>query len=181
MRLFIGLPLQEDLRCRLELAWNSALNIPDDCYGIDPKSWHMTIAYLGNVDETDQDTLRALFKTATEKSPTGAFFIHEFRTFPVKHPTHIVAHAAPGNRAVWKEYILRLCDMLSLVAPSIDRRPWIPHISISRSKKHAVLPEIAEPISEPLIWTPDRISIVESKPSQEGAIYTDIYDIPFNI
>ncbi|MCR4278569.1 MAG: RNA 2',3'-cyclic phosphodiesterase [bacterium] len=181
MRLFIGLPLQEDLQRRLELAWNSVLNTSDDCREIDPKSWHITIAHLGNVDEANQATLRALFETATEKPPTGDFFIYEFRTFPVKHPTHIVAHVAPGSRAIWKEYILRLRDMLSLVAPDIDRRPWIPHISISRSKKRAVLPEMAVPIPEPIIWTPNRISIVESKPSQDGAIYTDIYDIPFNI
>lgn len=182
MRLFIGLPLQEELQRRLALAWGRVSEqSPGDCRDIDPAAWHITVAHLGNVDAENMTALRILFQNATAKPPNGAFFIHEFRTFPAKHPTHIVAHAVPKHHGAWKDYVLRLRDMLSLVAPNIDRRPWIPHISISRSRKHAILPEWGKEMKEPLLWIPDRISMVESRPSQDGAVYHDLYDLPLNL
>ncbi len=180
MRLFIGLPLQEEVRRHLESKTEQLHTRYEDCRFISPENWHVTIAFLGNVEDENFEALKTLFKNATQEPPRGPFFIHEFRTFPPKHPSYVVAHAVPKNHADWKAYVSTLRDMVSLVAPQVDRKPWVPHISIARSKHRAPLARWSEPI-EPLIWTPQHISIVESKLTKEGATYERRYDHPINI
>lgn len=180
MRLFIGLPLSEDLRRRLELTWNGVRDVPDGCRSIDPQNWHVTVAFLGNTPDENLDALKVLFDKAVKNPPKGAFFLHEFRTFPPKHPSYIVAHAVPEYHAEWKKFIDNLREMLSLVAPQIDRKPWVPHISIARAKKRTALPSWSEPI-EPILWRPERMAIVKSQLTQNGTQYNDLYDTPINL
>ena len=180
MRLFIGLPLPKEVQQRLSDAKARVVQSPTGTRPIDPKNWHVTVAFLGRVNPIDLDALKTLFANATEHPPGGSFFIHEFRTFPPRHASYVVAHAVPERLLEWKTYILRLRDMVSLVAPQVDRKPWIPHISIERAVQHSALPQWSHPI-DPIVWDVNTIALVESASTKDGSSYNDMYEIPINI
>lgn len=180
MRLFIGLPIQPPLQEDLKRAWNLVVSRPEATSGLRPSSWHLTLAFLDDVAEDQMEPLRHLVRTAVEKPPGGLFLISQFETFPYRNPQRVVAKAVPEKMEEWQKFVNHLRDMVSLVAPNVDRKPWLPHISVTRSKRGTCLIRWTKDI-EPIAWTPKEVSIIKSVPGQNGSDYTPLHVFPINV
>ena len=177
MRLFIGLTVPEEIQQTLRQAWHEASVNPVGLATKRSSLWHVTLAFLDDVPEEQLETLRHLVEAAAAHPPGGAFVIDRFEAFPRRKPTRIVARATPEHLKKWTECVNSLRDMLSILAPKIDRKPWQPHISITRNEKRTFLEPWSESFS-PVYWTPMTVAILKSVPGPTGSSYQILYEFP---
>ncbi len=180
MRVFIGLPLSESMQGTLKQAWNNASENPAGKRPMRSSLWHVTLAFLGEVDPSAIDPLAELVSKTATHPPKGGFSIDRFETFPKKKPARIVAHAVPEHVDSWRHFVHHLRDMASIVAPQIDRKPWIPHISITRALKKNYLQPWNESF-DPISWKPSELAIIQSTPGPHGSIYKHLHVFPLDV
>ncbi len=180
MRLFIGILLEEDVRNKIQEAMSLVPDFPIGCRTIDPKNWHFTLAFLDQVDDKNSETLIHLIEQAIENPPKGSFSFNAFETFPVKHPSYLIARAFAAERESWHSFIHRLRDLISVAAPNIDRKPWVPHVTLARAKRGKLLPKWSEPLPKDIIFTPQELTLIKSAPTQHGSVYTDLHVFKLN-
>lgn len=180
MRLFIGIRVPPEIRESLMALWSSLPEPPTGLRMDRLESLHLTFAFLGDVSAQPQEALERLIVRAVERPPKGSFSITRFESFPPKKPTLLTARLHEEGALTWKPFVERLRDMVSVAAPHVDRKPWIPHITMARSAKGSSLPAWSSPIP-PISWKPTNISLILSKPGPAGSIYTDLHVFPLNI
>jgi len=180
MRLFIGIPLSEDLSEHLKKAWHESADLPGKYRPTSPENWHLTLAFLDEVPEDKVETLAELIAQSMEKPPRGEFLIDGFETFPAKRPTHVTARVVPEHPETWNAFIVQLRDFISLAAPSIDRKPWTAHISIGRAEKGMALPTWRKEI-EPFRWKPNEFYLIKSTLTAKGSVYEHLYSYPLDL
>lgn len=177
MRLFIGMKLPKEIRERLQKEWSGVTTAPTNYRPVTPENWHFTIAFLGQVREESRRALEVLLGNAVERPPKGSFLLTDFQTFPAKHPSYMIIRAVAEQKDEWIRFVNRLRDMVSVAAPDVDRKFWIPHITIGRAKNRRLLPQWTHPFT-PIKFQPADIALVESQLTQSGARYTDLHVFP---
>lgn len=180
MRLFIGLNVPDDLRNRLEKAWSEVTAKPTDLRPIENDKWHFTLAFLGDVPEVNIEALKILIEKSLDKAPHGSFTFTNFETFPSKNPSYVIARAHADPQDQWLSFIESLRDLVSVAAPEMDRKPWIPHVSIGRAKKGGALPIWNEPIHS-FEWVPKELTLVKSELNSHGSKYTNLHAFSLDI
>lgn len=178
MRLFIGIKVPVNICEQLQRAWTKIQTTPSDFRPIDTEKWHFTLAFLGQVGEENIEILKHLLTLAVDSPPQGGFIFKNFETFPRKHPRYLVARAVAEPAEEWISFVDRMRDMISVAAPAMDRKPWIPHLTIGRAKKRRLLPRWNAPCEEIKWQQPFKICLIESLPSQDGANYKIVYEPP---
>lgn len=176
MRLFIGLHVPDELREKLDTAWSKKTG-PGDLRPIEPDKWHFTLAFLGKVPEENIGALKLLIEQAIEHTPKGNFKFTNFETFPSKNPSYLIAKAEANPKEKWISFIESLRDMVSVAAPEVDRKPWVPHVSIARIKKGYALPNWSQPIEE-FEWVPTELTLIRSEIDDKGSKYTNLHVFP---
>jgi 2'-5' RNA ligase len=180
MRLFIGLTVPEEIQQTLKQAWHGASVNPVGLATKRSSLWHVTLAFLDDVPEEHLETLRHLVEAAAAHPPGGAFVMNHFETFPRRKPSRVVVPTIPENLKTWSTCVESLRDMISILAPKIDRKPWQPHISITRNEKGKYLEPWSEPIPA-IFWTPRSVAIIKSTPGATGSMYETLCEFPCDI
>lgn len=180
MRLFIGIPLPKNLQDAIQTAWRQT-NFPFKNRPIRPNTWHVTLAFLDDVPEDKLEPLKQLVEKAVNRPPDGNFLIEAFETFPPRRQNRVVLRLMPEKDKEWKAFVHDLREMASIVAPDIDRKPWTPHVSITKSEKGLRLPTWRQKIEPVVSWKPDHLAIIKSVMESGGAIHTNLHVFPFNI
>lgn len=178
MRLFIGIRVPQEIRDHLTDLW-AALSERPNGVRIEPaENLHMTMAFLGEVSKENLDILSALIARATERPPKGSFSIQGFETFPRKKPSLVIAGVHHDDAAPWKPFVEKMRDMVSVAAPNVNRKPWIPHITMARTSKGAIA--AWNHSFKRIEWKPTELSLVMSEPGQKGSKYTDLNIFPLS-
>ena len=177
MRIFIGLPVPENIQNQLGEAWKNVKTYPTHDAPMKPSLWHMTIAYLNDVPDEAIEPLRELVGKSLMHPPEGYLYIDRFETFPPRQPTRVVASVTPENPKQWRMFVEGIRDLISLVAPNVDRMPWNPHISIIRKEKGLHLSHWQENFDR-LSWRHKDIAIIRSEHGPGGAKYTNLHVFP---
>lgn len=177
MRLFIGIPVSQAVREQLEAAWSAVPEKPSNCRSVEPVHWHFTLAFLGEVPEENLEALTELINTAVKQPPHGGFTFTDFRSFPHKRASYVVANALANPSNEWIGYIERLRDMVSVAAPHVDRKPWVPHVTIARAKKNKLLAPWFWSIPS-FEWKPTELALIQSEQTASGSIYTQRHVFP---
>jgi RNA 2',3'-cyclic 3'-phosphodiesterase len=139
---------------RPELTWSS------------PQSWHVTLAFLGEVDDAVVPRLAVRLERAAGKYPRLELSTAGAGAFPT----------APRARVLWTgvrgdPVILR--DMSASVAagarhagapPPDERRRFRPHITLARSRQPADFRPLVTALADYSgpVWTADRIHLIRS-------------------
>jgi len=129
------------------------------------ESLHMTLAFIGAVSREQLDRLHAI----ADRVRSEAFEMHIDRL-----------GYWPHNRIVWAGctevpfYQRRLYDSLveSLLVEGfqIDRRPFVPHVTLVRKAHRGELPELKRPIP----WAVTEFALVESLPQPAERQYVSL-------
>lgn len=180
MRLFIGMPLNQGLRTHLEQVWSGV-----DCGNmnlrqIPPANWHVTLAFLDEIKEDKIETIAELMAQAAGNSPRGAFIVDRLEGFPKKKPVRIAAHATLVDAESWKDFVQRIRDFASIIAPELDRKPWTPHISIAKAQKGTHLKPMGCNMTE-YAWVPEEFVLYRSIQSAAGTKYESLYTFPLEL
>ena len=171
--------MPKNLQETIQTAWRQT-NFPFKNRPIRPHTWHLTLAFLDDVSEDRLEPLKQLMEKAVSHPPGGFFLIDAFESFPPKRPNRVVLKVYPQNENEWKTFVRDLRDMASLIAPGLDRKPWIPHISITKAERGLILPTWQHKI-ETIEWRPDHVAIIKSEMELAGAVHTNLHVFPFNV
>jgi len=180
VRCFLGIPIPADCRNAIRNNWVVPENERPSLKLSDPGQWHITLAFFGDVAYDQLINLVQFIGQALETPPEGAFHITSIQTFPSKKPTMYVAICKPEQEAMWQQCINQLVDMASLCAPQTDRKPWLPHATLARTRSSRIL----EPVDislQNIGWVPEFATLYRSEPTVAGHKYIPLHEYRLNI
>jgi 2'-5' RNA ligase len=170
MRVFVAVPLDEDSRHRI--AHLVSLHVADmPGRAVDPEKWHLTIRFLGDVEETTVDRIRHVLDE-TDLGPAFPMAWGGLGAFPRSSRASVLwIGVARGED--------RLVALSDGVESALDRagidpedRPFRPHLTIARMRP----PEDVRPVvrGEPfpdVATRVDRVTLYQSRLGAGGARY----------
>ena len=180
MRCFLGITLPTDCREAIKNAWHVQENERSFLRLTDPGLWHVTLAFFGEVEYDHMINLVNLINRALEVPPQGSFKVKNIQTFPTKKPCLYIAMCEPEQKQAWIQTVENIKDLCSLVAPQIDRKPWVPHVTLARSKQNKTFDEF-EMSLENIGWVPEFATLYMSELTSQGPRYTPLHDFRLNI
>ncbi|MDJ0689780.1 MAG: RNA 2',3'-cyclic phosphodiesterase [Xenococcaceae cyanobacterium MO_188.B32] len=134
LRLFVGIFPSQSTQEQLNFeARNLSKKLQTEVRLLAPEILHLTVKFIGNVDETRLSDFTTAFHKATNKLPSASLQIRQFMLFPSRRKPRVVA--AEIERSPELDYIFQFFDRgfsdLGIVA---DQRSFNPHITVARAR-----------------------------------------------
>jgi 2'-5' RNA ligase len=134
---------------------------------INPNNFHITLVFLGNVDNRTEAILAEAATSITVPRLSITIDCLEFWRKP-----QVLCLTGQSNPK-----LLTLVSFLSEISEAqsivIDRRPYIPHITIARKARAKPNVEF-----EPILWHSDSFCLVQSSSSRQGSAYHIVREWP---
>ncbi len=182
MRTFLCIPIDSSLKAKLdELSQQARQRIPVSASWVKPENFHVTVRFLGEIDPMLTIDLEESCKAVTRDMTPFDLPIDRVGAFPTPSRPRILwaGGAAPSS----------FCDLLSSLDRELTslgfpsgRSETIAHITLARIKGRTE-PEIAQTIRSladlpDWILRVDRLLLMESRLTAQGAIYTPLFTLP---
>lgn len=149
--------------------WGEVLQRNCGGRAVPARNIHLTLVFLGDVARGRTETLETLAATVAG-APFGltvdhvAFWRHN----------HIAWAGVLECPAALTRLVGQLEQLLSEAGFQIDRRPYVPHITLVRNARRAP----AQRSSRPIQWPVERFALMESVPRDRGRAYEVIREWP---
>lgn len=178
LRLFVGIFPSRSTQEQLNFeAKNLVQKLQTEVRLIAPEALHLTVKFIGNVDETQLIDVTTAFHKATDKLPSASLPIRQFKLFPSHRQPRVVAAAV--ERSPELDYIFQFFNHgfsdLGIVA---EGRSFKPHITVARARRwqqetiFTVPVQLIEPITS--------VSLVHSQLTPKGAKYNTLSSVALN-
>jgi RNA 2',3'-cyclic 3'-phosphodiesterase len=130
-------------------------------------AWHVTLAFLGQVDESAAARLLPRLERAARRHPAFRLAFGGAGAFPAATRANVLWSGLAGDR----EALARLAESVAAGAsragapPPDKRRRFQPHLTLARCRMAADVTEIVAALAgyEGPPWTADRIHLVRSR------------------
>ena len=127
-----------------------------------PDQWHVTLEFLGNVDDERQSAVWA----AADRVAVESFEVNFDTLDHWRHP-QVYCLAATQTPAPLTQLVEQLRTGLALAGFEPETRAYRPHVTLARKVRSAR----REPLREPLRWPADRYALVRSVTDAAGSRY----------
>lgn len=189
MRVFFGVPVDDEIRSRVREAQDSMRSMAGKVSWVDPANFHLTLRFIGEVPQTEVEAIgRVVEGVGTGLLPVRLVF-RGVGAFPnVRRPRVLWIGLAEGTEALSqlsRELNERLCAEVGL--PPEDQ-PFVPHLTIGRVRVPSagdVIAKIIEPLQDQeygAFWA-THFALYQSTLTPRGAIYRILrsYGDPFGV
>jgi 2'-5' RNA ligase len=171
VRLFVAVTPPHDVLRALERAAETTRVLPDASRlrWAQPDSWHLTLVFLGEVDEADVPELTERLQRAARR--------HSVMTLS------LTGGGRFGDRTLWTGVSGDTAELGRLAASvaagarrtgiEVEERPFRAHLTLARARAHhstklRPFVDLLAPFASRL-WTADRIELIRSHPPEPGA------------
>lgn len=179
-RLFLAVPFDDEIRAMLaeHLASGPLGQRPLPGTPVKPNNWHLTLRFLGRVDEVVQEKVMA----GLDQVDLGASFeieMGEMGAFP--RPSRATVLWIGLTRGIDRLSKLNsiceeICETAGL-AP--EGRPYSPHLTLSRIRPDQDVRSVVEGYeSMPFRWNANQVILFESRLGRGGAVYEPLESFP---
>ena len=177
IRVFVGIPLDEETRHRLAHVVRSRVGLMPG-HPVPPENWHVTLRFLGPIEEVALDRVRAAFAGAD----LGAAFKIRWGAlgaFPRPSRAGVLWIGMEEDGSHLHELAERVDAALEIAGFPPEDRPFRPHLTISRLRPEEDLREV---VGEG--WRCDvpmgvtRLSVFQSRLGRGGAKYRVLDEYP---
>jgi RNA 2',3'-cyclic 3'-phosphodiesterase len=173
-RVFLAVPLADETRHALAAALRQAL--PDGAPGrpVRPQEWHLTLRFLGEVDEPTVDRVMAAIDGA-DLGPRFPIRLGGLGAFPKASAAQVLwVGLADGL-----EPVTRLAERTdeALAAAGLDPqdRPFRPHLTVARLRPSESVRQLIDGAgSFDIRCTVDRVVLYETRLRRGGARYREL-------
>lgn len=125
------------------------------------ENWHVTLVFIGHVDET------LVQKIIENTSPTEIKAITlVFDQLAYWHEPRILSLTCSQPELTINSLVTHLSASLIDLALKLDSRPYCPHVTLARH-----IHEKPTTVLNPVIWSANQFALVESISSPSGVIY----------
>jgi RNA 2',3'-cyclic 3'-phosphodiesterase len=182
MRLFIALPVPEEVRARLARAQQhlEAMGLP--VRWARPEGLHLTLVFLGEVSE---DRIAAIQRAMDEAAMTvGPISLGVAGTgaFPMRGVPRVLWSGFTGDLARLSDLQQRLADRLRAATFEVEDREFRPHVTLGRTKAPWPAEQVqawrrwATPTSPEFgTWRATDVHLIRSQLHPQGSRYSTVY------
>ena len=145
---------------------------------VPPENWHLTVRFLGSVDQIAMERLLA----ALDQADLGSAFaiaLGDLGAFPRPAKASVVWLALDkgGERLTELNEIAEEEAQAIGLAP--EERPFAPHLTLSRVRPEVdARPALASYLRMPFEWTAGELILYESRAGRGGAVYEPLEKFP---
>ena len=166
VRLFVALPLPEEIVERLARWQHEALDAPPGARLVPPGNLHITVAFLGARPAVELDPIvGALVESALESRPFE-LEVRAYRETP-RVGMLVLGESEGGNVVV--SLAERMQDRLAALGVyEPERRAWTPHVTVLRFRER---PRLSPPLPDLGAVCPSELALYHSVLRPSGAQY----------
>lgn len=142
-RYFIGIPLPPEIRKKLKVqSWPGLSRYKDEKI-VPQNNWHITLAFIGHLDDDQRDQLIQLLQVYRWGGPFEASVRH-FGAFPRFEQSKVLWMGIQKGEKRIEEIALQLRMRLDEMNITHDKKPFIPHITVARFKNSKNTSKLAD-------------------------------------
>ncbi|HYU31666.1 MAG TPA: RNA 2',3'-cyclic phosphodiesterase [Thermoanaerobaculia bacterium] len=185
MRLFVAMEIPEAVRREVARRVAGLRERLPRARWVDVENIHLTLLFLGQVDDAKVPALAAALREAFAKHPPLDLRLAEAGTFPPRRPARVawVGMESPGDLAALHRDITAAA--VETVGFEPEERPFHPHVTLARCEPNwprdaadKFVAAFPGTIGQP--WTAERGVLMESKLSPRGARYGIAAELPLS-
>jgi 2'-5' RNA ligase len=168
-RLFVAVPLPAGLHEVVRRA-QEALPQVQGLRLLGPEQWHVTLAFIGEVDAAKAETAREVVESLPD-GLGGEATIERFLMLPAASRTRVVTLELADEQGVFRDLFEAVMGGLEVGGVmQREKRPFRPHLTIARLKRPGSVRPRYE--SERARFAVQSVCLYESELRREGAVYT---------
>lgn len=176
-RLFIALPLDESVTDNLARV-GTAANVRGARW-VPPENMHLTLAFLGDVEERRLPELEeTLFAATAEVTEPLRLRIQGIGAFPDERAARTLWAGLDGDVPQLIELQKRVAQALKARGFDFDQRRFRPHVTLARLRQAQPMPDRLPRLHQFGEWTADELQIVESHLHPAGPRYVVRSEVP---
>lgn len=176
-RLFIAVSIPEIVRANLARV-GTAANVPGAKW-VKPENFHLTLAFLGEVEERRVDAAEDATYTATEGYLEPLRLVAQgLGAFPDEQRAKVLWAGVTGDVPALSEMQAALSAELKQAGFTLDDRRFRPHITLARFRVPQLMPERLPRLQVFGEWPVTELQLIESRLYPAGARYVVRADIP---
>ncbi len=184
IRVFIAVPISEELRTVLEAIQRRLREAGGPVGWVRPDLFHITLRFLGDIDEGKVAGLSAMLDEAASSIPPGNVECVGIGTFGTRYgPSVIWAGCSDPDGTLGRLFEAVESGLDGLGFPE-ERRVFHPHITLGRVRRRRGAPRELVPLTSAIDshrsaalggFRAEAILLVQSRLSPGGAIYTTLH------
>lgn len=167
-RLFIALQIPDDVAGRLAQVMATEA---DGWRWVRRESLHLTLVFLGNVDEQTVDTVSNAMHRAAANAAPMELSIRGLGAFPNQGHAKVLWAGVEGQLDVLHSLHERLERELREAGFRLEERAYLPHVTLARSRAPRRMPTHLDAQQAFGAWTAGEVILLESQLSSSGARY----------
>jgi len=185
IRTFIAIDIDDHAKQRLSEFISYLKKTGSDVKWIDESQMHLTLKFLGNIDDSKIQQISRILKSVTENFKSFSITLSGIGAFPnLKHPRVIWIGVEKGKDQL-KDLNTIIEDYMEEEGFPKENRPYKAHLTIGRVKTSRNLSVLSRLIAETNFQLDSEIKIDEiilfkSTLTPKGAIYTPLYYSKFS-
>jgi RNA 2',3'-cyclic 3'-phosphodiesterase len=176
--------LPDDLRQRLASAIERLRPHTTDVAWVAPSNLHLTLKFLGQVDERRVPALADALREAMAEQRAFEVAVRALGAFPSATRPRVLwvgLQDAGGGLAALAARVEACCDALGVPR---DTRAFAPHVTLGRVREPRRQPALGEALARAADFGPlsvDRVSLMRSELSPRGARYSELAAAPLAV
>jgi len=179
VRAFLAVPLPESARaCAGEAIETLRGAVPDDVRWTPPENQHLTLKFLGEIQE---DRVDALVERASAKLAGIApveLALGGFGAFPSAREARVLWLGVSRGAGVLAKLARRLDSAARVVGAERERRPFAAHLTLGRLRAPARVEIERLPAPNAVAWTASEVVLYESRLAPDGARHVPLAHLP---
>ncbi len=163
-RYFIGIPLPQEVKKKLKVqSWPGLSRYKDEKL-VPQNNWHITLAFIGSLEEEKVEKLRSLMEVFQWGEPFKVGVRH-FGAFPSLEEGRVLWMGCEKGRSQIEELAHKIRRQLDDLEISYDPKPFVPHITLARLRSPKNLSRLAEngKMKQEVTFTADEIILYDSE------------------
>jgi 2'-5' RNA ligase len=176
-RLFIAVPIDESVKANLERV-GTAANARGVSW-VPPENMHLTLAFLGEVEERRVPELEDAMYAATDSNLEPLHLRAQgLGAFPDEEKVRVLWAGLDGQVPELVELQARLMRHLRSAGFEVDSKKFRPHITLARFRWPQPMPKRLARLQEFGEWEAAELQLIESHLYPTGARYVVRADVP---
>ena len=181
MRAFLAFKLVPEIRDYLTSVIKHLSRGIDGVRWVRPEGLHVTLKFFGDITDDRRREIEVSLDGIEGSHRAAGVALKAIDAFPnMRRPRVIVAGLEDGVDIV-KAIFHDIEERLAIIGIEKEVRGFIPHITLGRVKSPVALPEKALGPLEKQRFSLDTLVLYESVLTRQGALYTPLKEIKFNI
>lgn len=181
IRAFVAIEIEKEIKNKLSKFLNQLKETDADVKWVTPENIHLTLKFIGNIEEIILPTLHKIINDATSSLSFFNMSIENVGAFPtLKKPRIIFVSAQDKGNNLLKIYE-RLDKGLEALGIKRESRNYVGHITLGRTRSQKNISKLINALNSGAVHSfgqekVNYISLMQSELTPKGPIYTRLKD-----